>query len=43
MVEGEIAALDIVKHLKEETLGGWMQQDVMELETEEAFAKKMLR
>ena len=41
MVEGEIAALDIVKHLKEETLGGWMQQDVMELETEEAFAKKI--
>ena len=41
MVEGEIVALDIVKHLKEETLGGWMQQDVMELETEEAFAKKI--
>ena len=41
MVEGEIAALDIVKHLKAETLGGWMQQDVMELETEEAFAKKI--
>ena len=39
MVEGEIAALDIVKHLKEETLGGWMQQDVMELETEEAAKK----
>lgn len=41
MVEGEIVALDIVKHLKEETLGGCTQQDVTEPGTEEAFAQKV--
>ncbi len=41
MVEGEIAALDIVKHLKEEAGGDCTQQDVTEPETEEAFAQKV--
>ena len=40
MVEGEIAALDIVKHLKEEAGGDWTQQET-ESGTEDAFAKKI--
>ena len=40
MVEGEIAALDIVKHIKEEAGGGWTQQET-EPGTEDAFAKKI--
>ena len=40
MVEGEIAALDIVKHLKEEAGGDWTQQET-ESGTEDAFAQKI--
>ena len=40
MVEGEIAALDIVKHIKEEAGGDWTQQET-ESGTEDAFAQKV--
>ena len=40
MVEGEIAVLDIVKHIKEEAGGDWTQQET-ESGTEDAFAKKI--
>ena len=40
MVEGEIAALDIVKHIKEEAGEGWTEPEA-EPGTEDAFAKKI--
>ncbi|MDD6215754.1 MAG: adenylyl-sulfate reductase subunit alpha [Roseburia sp.] len=40
MVEGEIAALDIVKHLKEEAEEGWTEPEA-EPGTEDAFSKKI--